>query len=287
VSDADEDVDLSHFGDLFGEFFGTARDQGADLRTSLELTDADALVGCKRDIEVMRAHVCSECAGAGGFGDQATCKDCAGTGKRSTQQGFFTVQTVCPTCNGSTTRWNKACLACERGLVRSAERLAIVVPPGIQHGQMLRVPGKGDDRAGKPSGHLYVEIVLEGHKTDSAPTLGTPRDRGHDVVVDVAVRTRHLLFGGSLEVPTPDGSATVRVPRSVEDGREIRLPGRGTPRATRSPEASTGDPYRDVACGDLIVVLRVPPAVRKQRETLGFAALITAVLAILVAVSLH
>jgi molecular chaperone DnaJ len=280
-----EDI-FSQFQDVFGDFFGAARDKGADLRHSLELTEAEARVGCKRDVEVMRASVCTECAGAGGVGDHGTCKDCAGTGKRSTQQGFFTVQTVCATCRGSTKHWNKPCLACEHGLVRSAEKLAVVVPAGIQHGQQLRLAGKGDACAGKPTGDLYLEIQIEGH-AGTPVKLGMPRDRGHDVVVDVAVRTRHLLFGGSLEVPTPDGSASVHVPRNVEDGREIRLAGRGKPRATRSPEPTAGDPYRDVACGDLIVVLRVPPAVQKQREAVGFAGLISIVLAILVALTLR
>jgi molecular chaperone DnaJ len=286
-----EDV-FSQFQDLFGDFFGAARnasrDKGADLRLSLLLTEDEAHVGCKREIEVMRARVCTECAGAGGFGEANTCKDCSGTGKRSAQQGFFTVQTVCATCGGTTKHWNKPCRACERGLVRRANNLAVLVPAGIQHGQLLRLAGKGDELAGKPSGHLYVAIEIEGHaKEGGAPELGKPRDRGHDVVVDAAVRARHLLFGGTLEVPTPDGSAIVKVPRGVEDGHEIRLAGRGKPRATRSPEAAAGDPYRDVARGDLVVVLRVPPAVQKRREALGFAALVSVVITILVALSLR
>src|SRR6185369_14481590 len=109
----------------------------------------------------------------------------------------------------------------------------------------------------KPSGHLYVAIEIEGHEAaGTTPEPGALRDRGQDIVVDAEVRARHLWFGGSLEVPTPDGSATVIVPRNVADGHEIRLAGRGKPRATRSPEPGIGDPYRDVARGDLVVVLR-------------------------------
>jgi molecular chaperone DnaJ len=283
-----EDI-FAQFGDLFGEFFGNAGGHGgADLRVSLELSADDARVGVKRDVEVMRAHVCSECAGAGGFGEASTCKDCSGAGKRNVQQGFFMVQSVCGTCGGAGKRWKKPCVACERGLVRSAEKLSVSVPAGIEHGQMLRIAGKGNELAGKPAGHLYVAIAIEGHEdAGTPPKLGKPRDRGPDVVVDVAVRARHLLLGGSLEVPTPDGSATVRVPRGVEDGHEIRLAGRGKSRAARAPEAAAGDPYRDVTRGDLVVVLRVPPEVQKQREAIGFAALISVVLAILVALSLR
>jgi len=280
-----EDI-FAQFGDLFGEFFGTTRGQGgADLRVSLELSEDDARVGVKRDVDVMRAHVCSECAGAGGYGEPSACKDCTGAGKRNVQQGFFMVQSVCATCSGSGKRWTKPCVGCEGGLVRSAEKLSISVPAGIEHGQMLRIVGKGNELAGKPAGHLYVAITIEGHDGAGSPQLGKPRDRGPDVVVDVAVRARHLLVGGSLEVPTPDGSATVRVPRGVEDGHAIRLAGRGKSRATHSPD--TGDPYREVARGDLVVVLRVPANVQRQREAIGFGALISVVLAILVALSLR
>ncbi|HEX5059011.1 MAG TPA: DnaJ C-terminal domain-containing protein [Kofleriaceae bacterium] len=281
-----EDI-FSQFQDLFGDFFGAARtqprDRGADLRLDLELTENEAIVGCKRDIEVNRGRVCTDCAGVGGFGEPTTCKDCAGTGKQNMQQGFFMVQTTCAACRGHGKRWAKPC-ACERGLVRRAEKLAVVVPAGIQHGQILRLAGKGDELAGKPTGYLYVAISIEGYETPgTAPPNGTPRDRGNDVVVDAAVRARHLWFGGTLEVPTPDGSATVKVPRNIEDGHEIRLARRGKALAARSGEG--GDPYRDVARGDLVVVLRVTPAVQKRREAVGFAALASIVIAILVAVS--
>lgn len=283
-----EDV-FAQFGDLFGEMFGAARGQsGADLRVSLELSEHDARVGVKRDIELMRGHVCSECAGTGGIGDASECKDCSGAGRTQVKQGFFMVETACPACRGSGKRWKTACIACDGGLVRSAEKLSVTVPPGIEHGQMLRIAGKGNELAGKPPGHLYVSIVIEGHESASGPPeLGKPRDCGQDVVVDVAVRARHLLLGGSLEIPTPDGSATVRVPRGIEDGHEIRLAGRGKNRATRTAEAASGDPYRDVGRGDLVVVLRVPAEVQKQREALGFAVLAAFVLAILVALSLR
>ena len=281
-----EDI-FSAFQDLFGDFFGGARasNAGADLRVNVVLTEYEAHAGCKRDIEVNRARVCTECAGAGGFGELGACKDCSGTGKRSHAQGFFMVQTVCATCGGAGKRFQQLC-ACERGLVRRAEKIAVTVPAGIEHGQILRIPGKGDELAGKPTGHLYLPIEIEGYaKEGGAAPLGTPRDRGHEVVVDVPVRVRHLWFGGTLEVPTPDGSATVKVPRRVEDGHQIRLAGRGKPRATH--EAAGGDPYRDVGCGDLVVVLRVAPAVQKQREALGFAALVSVVIAILVALSMR
>lgn len=281
-----EDV-FSQFQDLFGDFFGGrlggTPEKGADLRVSLELSEDEAIVGCKRDIEVMRARVCAECAGAGGSGEEITCKDCSGTGKRNAQQGFFVIQTVCPACKGLAKRWDKPCRACERGLARKSEKLAVVVPAGIDHGQLLRLAGKGDELPGKPSGHLFVEIEIEGRpKAGAEPELGRPRDRGDDVVVDAAVGLRHIVFGGSLEVPTPDGSATVKVPRNIEDGHEIRVAGRGKPRATLGV---AGDPYRDVARGDLVVVLRVTAAVQRRREMIGFVALASIIIAILVALS--
>ncbi len=280
---------FAQFEDLFGGILGAtgvSRERGTDLTITLELTEADARAGCQRDVEVTRGRVCSKCAGAGGSGDHSACNDCAGTGMRTVTQGFFQVQRTCAGCRGAKTRWTRPCGACDGGLVRTAEKLTVVVPPGIEHGQRLRLAGRGDELAGRPAGHVYVRIAVEGHDDDeTAPPLGEPRDRGGDVVVEVPVRARHLWFGGSLEVPTPDGSATVHVPRAVRDGHEIRIAGRGKPRAAGSPEPAAGDPYRDLGRSDLIVVLRVTPAVVRQRESLLFAAIATVVIAILVALS--
>jgi molecular chaperone DnaJ len=279
---------FSQFKDLFGDFFGgtqaAKREQGADRRMALVLTETEARDGCKREVEAMRSRICTECDGAGGFGDASACKDCSGSGKRNVQQGFFMIQTACGACGSAGKRWTQLCV-CAAGLVSRAERITVVVPAGIQNGQILRLAGKGDELAGKPTGHLYLVIEIQGGGTSvTAPELGRLRDRGHDLVVDVAVRTRHLLFGGTLDVPTPDGTATVKVPRRVEDGHEIRLVGRGRPRAT---SAHAGDPYREMARGDLVAMLRVPPEVRKRREAIGFAGLVSVVIAVLVALSLR
>src|SRR5215471_3391114 len=60
-----EDI-FSAFGDLFGDFFGgrssgRRQSRGADLRVDLELTFAEAVWGCTKDVKVTRAVGCATC----------------------------------------------------------------------------------------------------------------------------------------------------------------------------------------------------------------------------------
>ena len=83
-----EDI-FSAFGDLFGDFFGgrssggRRQPRGADLRVDLELTFAEAVWGCTKDVKVARDIACAGCKGSGAApGSKAeTCKTCQGKGQ--------------------------------------------------------------------------------------------------------------------------------------------------------------------------------------------------------------
>ncbi len=102
------------------------------------------------------------------------------------------------------------------------EPIKLRIPPGVEHGQKLRVTGKGaPSPAGGPPGDLLLEIEV----------LADPvftRD-GHDLTITVAVPFSGACLGTSVEVPTMDGDKRVKVKAGTKSGSRLRLKGYGVP----------------------------------------------------------
>jgi molecular chaperone DnaJ len=111
------------------------------------------------------------------------------------------------------------------------------VPAGVDHGQRIRIPGKGGPgRNGGPPGDLYAVIRVAPH-----PVFGR---RGRDLTVDAAISWPQAVLGADIDVPTLDGpSVRVRVPAGTPHGRTLRVRGRGV--------GTGGD------AGDLLVGIRL------------------------------
>ncbi|MDQ3445933.1 MAG: J domain-containing protein, partial [Pseudomonadota bacterium] len=129
----------------------------------------------------------------------------------------------------------------ESGNVVTADRvLDVQIPKGVKEGQSIRLRGQGSPGLnGGPAGDLYLEINFE----------PDPRYRieGRDVAQTLPVAPWEAALGARIEVPTPSGQVEVNVPAGSNNGRKLRLKGRGIP----------GDPP-----GDLYLELELasPPA---------------------------
>jgi molecular chaperone DnaJ len=270
--------------ELLRDFFGTmpkasAPRRGADRSQPLVISRGDALVGCGRDVSIARRALCTGCKGTGaaeGTGIRA-CSDCDGKGMRAVQTGMFAVSTACPACRGRGRVPERACTACNDGLVERSERVSVRVPAGVQSGYRLRLRGKGDDAFGGEAGDLYLAIEV--------PSSGEVVQRESDAVVEMVLPVRNVFFGGHVEVSMHDGRANVSVPLGVRDGAIQRVAGRGFARARAAGEHGGGDPYRgDDARGDAIVVFRVSPDLARLRIQAVLAVVMAAVATVLVAI---
>jgi DnaJ-class molecular chaperone len=119
--------------------------------------------------------------------------------------------------------------------VQVADRgaLRIKIPPGSETGTKIRLAGQGDSGdPGAPAGDLFLTLKVRPH-----PYF---RREGNDLHLDLPVTVPELVQGASVEVPTPDGPVTMKIPPHSQSGRVLRLRGKGAPKLGASEK---GDLY--------------------------------------------
>ena len=224
-------------GDIFGDIFGGGRARqprrGADLRYTIELDLDEAVAGLERDIHVPSLVVCDTCHGSGSSdGKTHTCKTCHGHGRVRIQQGVFSIQQACPHCEGTGKSIESPCGDCHgNGRVETERVLKVKIPAGVDAGDRIRLTGEGEaGPSGAPSGDLYVDVQVRPHPIFQ-------RD-GDDLYCEVPIRFSQAALGATINVPTLDGTAEIRVPEETQTGKMFRLRGKGV-KSVRS--RSTGD----------------------------------------------
>jgi curved DNA-binding protein len=111
------------------------------------------------------------------------------------------------------------------GVRRVPHRVRTRIPRGVTNGEKLRVPGKGGKGVnGGPDGDLYLDIEVADH-----PLY---RVSGNDLFIDLPLAPWEAVLGTSVELPTPAGTVTLKVPPATRAGQQLRLSGRGMARGS-------------------------------------------------------
>jgi molecular chaperone DnaJ len=223
-----EDI-FGAFGDILGDLFGgggrgggRGHARGNDLRYDLQISFAEAVFGCKREISFQRHEPCDRCEGSGAEpGTQPEpCASCRGQGRITRQQGFFMVQTACPVCRGAGRVVTNKCQDCSgEGVSRVERRMTVTIPPGVDNGVRLRLTGEGEAAGRGARGDLYVFIEV-------APDERFQRE-GADVLSAVDLAYSQVALGAEIEVETVHGPETVKVPAGTQPGTVVRLRRKG------------------------------------------------------------
>jgi molecular chaperone DnaJ len=218
--------DIFGFGDLFGG--GRRRggpQRGGDLRYDLEITFEESAQGAETSIQIPRHETCEACAGTGAApGSSPTvCAQCRGQGQVRMQRGFLTVAATCPQCRGAGRVITKPCTSCRgAGRVARDRKITVKIPAGIATGQQLRLQGEGEaGAAGGPPGHLYVVVHVREHEFF--------RRDGLNLFCEIAVNFTTVALGGEIQVPTLNGTESVKIHEGTQTGTTLRLRGKGMP----------------------------------------------------------
>jgi molecular chaperone DnaJ len=219
------------FGDIFGEMFGggrrqRARTRGSDLRYHLEISFQEAAFGTTARIEIPRPRTCEACHGSGakpGTGPR-TCPTCGGSGEIRLTQGFFSIARTCHHCGGAGRVIQEKCPTCGgAGTGREEVTLEVPIPPGVDTGTRIRSAGNGEPSPvpGGTPGDLYVVVQVKPH-----PIFAR---EGTEVTCEMPISFAQAALGVTIDVPTLDGPAKLKIPAGTQTGKVFRLKGKGIP----------------------------------------------------------
>lgn len=229
----------ANFSDIFDMFFGgvasggsrrrrVGRD-GEDVRADIQLTLHEVVTGTERDVEVNRMAACAECSGTGGEGgaQPTMCQTCGGAGVlsqvRNTFIGSVRTQTTCPTCAGAGQVIKNPCKSCGgRGVNPEEARVHVKVPPGVESGATMHLPGHGGEGTGggRP-GDLYVVLhVIDDSRFE--------RDGTH-LVTALNLTFAQASLGDEFEIEGVEEKHTVKIPAGTQPGSVIPIRGAGLP----------------------------------------------------------
>jgi molecular chaperone DnaJ len=229
--------DLGDLSDLFGGLFGGGRtttahsrrsagERGRDVEVQINLSFEDSLKGLTTKIPVELETACSACKGTGAEPGTSPkiCPECRGRGVVSESQGLFALSQPCPRCGGNGTVVEQPCRKCNgTGRERRTKRYTVKIPAGVKDGTQIRLKGKGEaGYSGGPPGDLIVV-------TKVAPSPLFKR-KGADLVIEVPVTYAEAALGANVEIPTPEGRISLKIPAGSEDGKLLRVKGRGAPK---------------------------------------------------------
>lgn len=222
------------FGDLFGGR-GKAR-RGRDISIDIEVAFRESVLGTKRQILITKIGKCDICSGSGAKPgtDVEACRTCNGAGRvhetRNSILGAFSSVRTCPTCDGSGKIPKEACANCSgRGVLKKEEEISIVIPAGIDGGEMIRMPGLGEAIKGGVSGDLYVKVHVKEH-----PIF---KKQGLNLIMEMPVKLTDALLGTSVSITTiDDRQLEVKVPPMTAPEQTLRIRNKGV-----NVDGRTGD----------------------------------------------
>jgi molecular chaperone DnaJ len=256
---------FEQFGDIFGGggggfrggFGGGGRrvNKGSNLRVRIKLNLQEVANGVTKKLKVNKYVACETCTGTGAKdGSYTTCGTCRGSGQvtriTNTILGQMQTASTCPTCSGEGKIIEHKCTKCYGdGIVKGEEVVELNIPAGVAEGMQLSVRGKGNAAArGGVNGDLIVVVEEEEH-----PNL--KRD-GANLHHELHVNFADAALGTSLEVPTVDGKARIKLDPGTQGGKLLRLRGKGLPDLERGGK------------GDIIVHVNIwtPRNLSKQEK---------------------
>ncbi len=235
---------FSQFGDIFegafggGGFSGFGRTgsrtsrrttRGSNMRIKVKLNLEDILHGTEKKIKVNKYVACKACKGTGAKDGSAfrTCSTCGGAGRvtrvTSTFLGQMQTASICPNCSGEGQTIEDKCSSCYgNGIVKEEEVISINIPAGVQEGMQLSLSGRGN---AAPRGGIPGDLII---LIEEIPHGKLIRDN-MNLLYDHHISFPDAVLGTSIEVPTLEGKARIKIEPGTQAGKVLRLKGKGLP----------------------------------------------------------
>lgn len=122
-----------------------------------------------------------------------------------------------------TISFEEAYLGSTRIITLGDKKFRLKIKPGIQHNQVLKIPGKGNPSRfsdGK-SGDLFLRVLIKKNEKFIR--------KGNDLYTEIYVDIYKILLGGEIVLDTPKGNIKINIPASTPWGKSLRIKGMGMP----------------------------------------------------------
>ena len=224
---------FNNFQDIFSEFeefFGTSKKEktqykGEDITISLEIPFLESIKGTQKQVLIDRKGACSTCKGSKVKPGTSPikCTSCGGRGFIFFQRGPMSVQSVCSKCRGSGSIIKSYCTPCKGSGYSFTESMENVnIPPGVNHGQSLRMATKGHQSEGNgPNGDLIIKVHVKPHALF--------KREGQDIHSDYFLSPPQAILGTVIEVETLFGNFKVEVNPGTNSGDVKKILLQGVP----------------------------------------------------------
>jgi DnaJ-class molecular chaperone len=116
----------------------------------------------------------------------------------------------------------------------NVETITVKIPAGIDEGKKIRLRGQGEEAPGGTAGDLLITIHVASHPWFTR--------RVNDLEVRVPVTVAEAALGAKVDVPTPRGTISLRVPPGTSSGKKLRVKGHGV----APKNGTTGDLYAEI-----------------------------------------
>ncbi|NGX37971.1 MAG: Chaperone protein DnaJ [Chlamydiae bacterium] len=248
---------------IFDSFFGFNADPsssgmrpGTSKRMNLTISFEEAIRGIEKEASITTYANCTTCNGSRAASPSGikACSQCGGAGQVHQTRGFFSMTTVCPSCQGQGQIITDPCKSCRgTGREKKKQNIQIKIPPGVDNGMRLRMAGYGDaGEGGGLAGDLYVYITVRPHEIFER--------EGDDVVIELPITFSEAALGCKKELPTPSGGKVrINIPEGTQNAKVFSIRSEGAPNVHGSGK------------GDLLVQVTIETPVGlddKQKELL-------------------
>eukprot|EP01096_Ripella_sp_DP13-Kostka_P002572 TRINITY_DN1345_c0_g1_i1.p1 TRINITY_DN1345_c0_g1~~TRINITY_DN1345_c0_g1_i1.p1 ORF type:complete len:509 (-),score=181.93 TRINITY_DN1345_c0_g1_i1:55-1581(-) len=194
----------------------------ADVKVAHQIDFEQAVNGGQSEIKFTADIKCSSCNGSGEAAGSKSknCNRCGGKGRMVINQGIGQMIMSCPSCGGKGTIITDPCKPCSgSGVKRTQRSVTIDIPPGVEDGVTIRVPGQGHSNSKGKLGHLYLNLKVKPHQYF--------RREGNNISVDVPITMSQAILGTTVTIPTFNGDAEVRIPPGSQPNEKIVIRGKG------------------------------------------------------------
>jgi molecular chaperone DnaJ len=222
---------FSQFGDIFGGAFGGGSFggsrgggsrvvRGTNLRVKMKLTLEEIAEGVRKKIKV------NKLVNAEGV-TYKNCQTCGGSGRitrvAQTFLGAMQTQTTCNVCQGAGKMIDQRPSDSDaQGLKRQEEVIEIDIPAGVEEGMQLSVTGKGN--AG-PFNGVPGDLIVQIEEVEHAELKRDSENLHYEAHINFV----DAVLGESIEIPTVNGKAKIKIDPGTQSGKVLRLKGKGLP----------------------------------------------------------